>query len=70
MSTGFITAVAAAVIVLGAAAASLAQDRSGPPTINIQKTCNENIRALQTLLGNDILQTAEVCVSDDVAPWN
>ena len=37
----------------------------GPPTINIQKTCNENIRALQTLLGNDIQQTAEVCIEDE-----
>ena len=59
------TAVAAAVIVLGAASASLAQGRGGPPTINIQKTCNENIVALQSLLGNDIQQTAEICLSDE-----
>ena len=65
MLTTSITAVAAAVIVLGAASASLAQGRGGPPTINIQKTCNENIAALRTLLGNDIQQTAEICLQDE-----
>jgi hypothetical protein len=65
MMTTSITAVAAAVIVLGAAPASLAQGHGGPHTINIQKTCNENIAALQTLLGNDIQQTAEVCIQDE-----
>ena len=58
MLTTSVTAVATVVIVLGAASACLAQGRGGPPTINIQKTCNENIIALQTLLGNDIQQTA------------
>src|SRR5215472_4214385 len=65
MLTTSTTAVAAAVIVLDAGSASLAQGRGGPPTINIQKTCNENIAALQTLLGNDIQQTAEICLQDE-----
>jgi hypothetical protein len=59
------TAVAAAVIVIGTAFASLAKDRGGPPTIDIQKVCHENIAALQTLLGTDILQTEDICVSDE-----
>jgi hypothetical protein len=58
MLTPSISAVAAGVIVLGALSASLAQGRPGPHTINIQKTCNKNIIALQSLLGNDIQQTA------------
>lgn len=65
MLTTSITAVAAAVIVLGAASASQAKDRGGPPTINIQKTCHENIAALQTLLGSDILQSEDVCATDE-----
>ena len=65
MLTTSITAVASAAIVLGAASASQAQGRGGPPKINIQKTCNENIAALQTLLGNDIQQTAEICLQDE-----
>ena len=61
-----ITVLAAAIIVLDAASASLAKDHgSGPPTIDVQKTCRENIGALRSLLGADILQTEDVCVSDE-----
>lgn len=60
-----ISAVAAAVFVLGVTSASEAKDRGGPPTINIQETCRENIAALQTLLGADVLQNQEVCMTDE-----
>ena len=57
------TAVAAA-IVLSAASASAAKD-GGPPTIDIQKTCRENIKALGTLLGGEIEQNMSVCLMDE-----
>ena len=63
-----LTAVAAAIIVLGAASTSLARDRGGgPPTIDIQKTGHESIVALGTLLGSDIDQTVNVCLMDEQA---
>jgi hypothetical protein len=68
MLTTSITAVAAAVIVLGAASTSLARDRGGgPPTIDIQKTCHESIVALGTALGGEIDQTINVCLMDEQA---
>jgi hypothetical protein len=45
-----ITAMAAAAIVFSAASTSVAKD-GGPPTIDIQKTCRENVNALSTILG-------------------
>lgn len=68
MLTTSITAVAAAVIVLGAATTSLARDRGGgPPTIDIKKTCRENTAALGTLLGGEIDQGINVCLMDEQA---
>lgn len=66
MLTKAITAAAAAAIIFGVASASLAKN-GGPPTIDIQKTCRENIAALMSLLGSDILQNMEVCISDEQA---
>src|SRR5215831_11471512 len=75
MSNTSITVLAAAVIVLATASGSLAKNHgsgslakdhgSGPPTIDVQRTCRENIGALRSLLGADILQTQDVCVSDE-----
>src|ERR1700741_5469043 len=69
MLTTSVTALAAAVIVLGAASASLAKDRGGggPPTVDIQKTCRESIASLGTLLGSDIDQNISVCLMDEQA---
>ena len=44
------------VIVVGFASTSLARDGGGPPTIDIQKTCRENVAALSTMLGGEINQ--------------
>ena len=74
------TAILVSVIVLGSAATSwageaksghprprsLARDGGGPPTIDIQKTCRENVNALSTtLLGGDIDQNIQVCLTDE-----
>jgi hypothetical protein len=67
MLTTSMTAVAAAVIVLGAASASVARDRNGPPTIDIQKTCRETVNALGTALGGEIDQNMSVCLMDEQA---
>jgi hypothetical protein len=61
------TATVVAVIVLGSASTSLARDGSGPPTIDIQKTCRENISALGTMLGGEIQQDLQVCLMDEQA---
>jgi hypothetical protein len=61
------TAIAVAVIVLGSASTSLARDGSGPPTIDIQKTCRENANALGTMLGGEIQQDLQVCLMDEQA---
>jgi hypothetical protein len=63
MSTKVRTAVAA-VIILSAASASAAKD-GGPPTINIQKTCRENVNALGTVLGGEIKQDMSACLMDE-----
>jgi hypothetical protein len=66
MSTTSISAVAAAVLVLGTASASLARDRgAGPPTIDIDKTCRENVAALRSALGGEIGQDMKVCLMDE-----
>jgi len=54
----------AAAIILSAASASAAKDGS-PPTIDIQKTCRENVNALGTLLGGEIRQNMDVCLMDE-----
>ena len=61
------TAIAVAVIDLGSASTSLARDGGGPPTIDIQKTCRENISALSTGLGGEINQDLKVCLADEQA---
>jgi hypothetical protein len=45
------SAILVSVIFLGFASTSLAKDGSGPPTIDIQKTCRENVNALGTIVG-------------------
>jgi hypothetical protein len=59
------TALAAAII-LSAASASAAKD-GAPPTIDIQKTCRENVNALSTILGGEIGQDMDVCLMDEQA---
>jgi hypothetical protein len=61
------TATVVAVFVLGSASTSLARDGSGPPTIDIQKTCRENVSALGTMLGGEIQQNMSVCLMDEQA---
>ena len=61
------TAIVVAAIVLGSASTSLARDGGGPPTIDIQKTCRENISALSTGLGGEINQDLQVCLADEQA---
>jgi hypothetical protein len=67
MLTTSITTVVAAVIVVGAASTALARDGGGPPTIDIQKTCRENVTALSTILGGQIGQDMNVCLMDEQA---
>ena len=50
--------------VLGTMSASNAKD-SGPPTIDIERTCRENIAALRSVLGTSIRQDADACKSDE-----
>jgi hypothetical protein len=52
-----------AAIVLGAASAGLAKD-SGPPNIDIQKTCRESSAALNGLIGNGT-DSFGTCMSDE-----
>jgi hypothetical protein len=54
-----------AVVILGAASAAVAKD-SGPPNIDIQKTCRESSNALSGLTGNDN-QDFAVCIRDEQA---
>jgi hypothetical protein len=61
------TAIVVVVIVLGSVVTSLARDGSGPPTIDIQKTCRENVGALSTMLGGEIQQDLQVCLMDEQA---
>src|SRR6516165_12736703 len=61
------TAIVVVVIVLGSVVTSLARDGSGPPTIDIQKTCRENVSALSTGLGGEIQQDLQVCLMDEQA---
>jgi hypothetical protein len=52
-----------AAIILGAASAALAKD-SGPPKIDIQKTCRESSSALSGLTGNNS-QDLDTCMNDE-----
>jgi hypothetical protein len=53
-----------AAIILGAASASLAKD-SGPPNLDLQKTCQESANALAGLTGNDAQDTFKTCMNDE-----
>ena len=53
-----------AAIILGAASASLAKD-SGPPNLDLQKTCRESANALAGLTGNDAQDTFKTCMNDE-----
>ena len=64
MFTKAITAVATAAIIVSVASGAAARD-SGPPTIDIQKTCRENVNALRTILGQEIGQDMGVCLMDE-----
>jgi hypothetical protein len=59
------TAILVSVIVLGSASTSLARDGGGLPTIDIQRTCRENVNALSTGLGGQINQDLQVCLMDE-----
>ena len=61
------TATVAALIVIGSASTSLAKNGGGPPTIDIRKTCRENVNALGTSLGSEIQQDMDVCLMDEQA---
>jgi len=61
------SAILVSVIVLSFASTSLARDGGGPPTIDIQKTCRENVNALGTGLGGEINQDLQVCLMDEQA---
>ena len=52
-------------VILGAASAALAKD-SGPPNIDIQKTCRESSNALSGLTGNGN-QDFDACINDEQA---
>jgi hypothetical protein len=62
--TKAITAVAAATIIVSVASTSAAKD-SGPPTIDIQKTCRENVNELRSVFGRDVGQDMSVCLMDE-----
>jgi hypothetical protein len=55
-----------AAVILGAASAALAKD-SGPPNIDIQKTCRESSSALSGLTGRTDNQDFDVCMSGEQA---
>ena len=59
------TAILVSVIVLGSASTPLARDGGGLPTIDIQRTCRENVNALSTGLGGQINQDLQVCLMDE-----
>jgi hypothetical protein len=54
-----------ALVIAGAAAASPAKDGGGPPKIDIEKTCRENVGALSTTLGSEIRQDTNICMTDE-----
>jgi hypothetical protein len=54
----------AVIIILGAVSPSLAQN-SGPPTIDIQRTCRESSSALVGLTGSDSPDTFSSCMNDE-----
>jgi hypothetical protein len=52
--------------ILGAASAALAMD-SGPPSIDLQKTCRDSSNALIVVTGNDAQDSFNTCMSDEQA---
>jgi hypothetical protein len=57
-------ALTAAILILGAASASLAKD-AGPPNLDIQKTCRESSDALTGLTANSPQDNFNACMSDE-----
>jgi hypothetical protein len=57
-------ALATAAIVLGATLPSMAKD-SGPPSIDIQRTCRESSTALVDLTGNGSQDAFSTCMNDE-----
>ena len=55
-----------AAVILGAASAAPAKD-SGPPNIDIQKTCRESSNALSDLTGDNDNQDFDACINDEQA---
>jgi hypothetical protein len=64
MLTNAKNALVTAAIILGATSPSLAKD-SGPPNIDIQKTCQESSSALTDLTGNDNQDNYSTCMNDE-----
>src|SRR5215472_15692539 len=60
-----ISTAVAALVIAGAATASPAKDGGGPPKIDIEKTCRENVGALSTTLGSEIRQDTNICMTDE-----
>jgi hypothetical protein len=57
-------ALATAAIILGATVPSVAKD-SGPPNLDIEKTCRESSSALTDLTGNDNQDIFGTCMNDE-----
>jgi hypothetical protein len=64
MLTNSKIALVAAATILGTTFSSLAKD-SGPPNIDIQKTCRESSSALSGLTGNDTQDSVGTCMNDE-----
>jgi hypothetical protein len=64
MLTRSTIALATAAIVLGATVPSMAKD-SGPPNIDIQKTCRESSAALGDLTDNGNQDSLSTCMNDE-----
>jgi hypothetical protein len=64
MPTRSTIALATAAIVFGATLPSMAKD-SGPPNIDIQKTCRESSAALGDLTGDGSQDSFSTCMSDE-----
>jgi hypothetical protein len=58
------TTIALAAAVLGAALSASAKD-SGPPKVDIEKTCRANTESLGTALGGEINTSFDACLADE-----
>jgi len=64
MLTKWKVALATAIIILSAISPSVAKD-SGPPSIDIEKTCRQSSSALTDLTGTDNKDTLSTCMNDE-----